>query len=212
MTSRWKGLCSLVLIMLAVVIGSAHWQSEGSIVGWGEYVVVEQAAVENLISVAGGEGHSLGLRSDGTIVAWGWNIVGQCDVPPPNTDFVAVAGGYDCSLGLKGTPAVSVEEPRPRPAPGASALAIRSLTPNPFSPFLVVSFDNRASSLVTMTVHGVDGRLVRTVPLGWLESGLHRVRWDGRDGYGRSVCEGVYMIRLRSMVGATAAVKATLVR
>jgi hypothetical protein len=29
---------------------------------------------------------------DGSIVAWGANNVGQCDAPP-DTDFVAVAGG-----------------------------------------------------------------------------------------------------------------------
>ncbi len=38
---------------------------------------------------------------DGMIVAWGRNVYGQCNVPAPNADFVAVAGGYDHSLGLK---------------------------------------------------------------------------------------------------------------
>ena len=45
--------------------------------------------------------HSLGLKSDGTIVAWGYNDYGQCDVPAPNADFVAVAAGETHSLGLK---------------------------------------------------------------------------------------------------------------
>jgi hypothetical protein len=50
----------------------------------------------------------LGLKSDGTIVAWGSNEYGECDVPAPNADFVAVAAGggaqwwaYAHSLGLK---------------------------------------------------------------------------------------------------------------
>ncbi|MEE8573186.1 MAG: hypothetical protein V3T20_07965, partial [Gemmatimonadota bacterium] len=34
-------------------------------------------------------------------MAWGWNEYGQCDVPAPNTDFVAVAGGGEHSLGLR---------------------------------------------------------------------------------------------------------------
>ncbi len=38
----------------------------------------------------------------GSIVAWGRNNHGQCNVPPPNTGFVAVAGGELHSLGLKG--------------------------------------------------------------------------------------------------------------
>jgi hypothetical protein len=37
----------------------------------------------------------------GSIVAWGHNDYAQCDVPEPNTDFVAVAAGYPHSLGLK---------------------------------------------------------------------------------------------------------------
>ena len=36
-----------------------------------------------------------------SIVAWGYNTDGQCDVPAANADFVVVAGGSDHSLGLK---------------------------------------------------------------------------------------------------------------
>ena len=41
---------------------------------------------------------------DGSIVAWGRNEFGECNVPAPNTDFVAVAAGGSHSLGLKGCP------------------------------------------------------------------------------------------------------------
>ncbi|UCG32357.1 MAG: hypothetical protein JSU68_11900, partial [Phycisphaerales bacterium] len=45
--------------------------------------------------------HSLGLKANGSIVGWGSNGTGQCDVPAPNTDFVAVVGSWWHSLGLK---------------------------------------------------------------------------------------------------------------
>jgi hypothetical protein len=51
--------------------------------------------------VAGGGRHSLGLKSDGTIVAWEANGYGQCDVPEPNADFVAVGAGQEHSLGIR---------------------------------------------------------------------------------------------------------------
>jgi hypothetical protein len=37
----------------------------------------------------------------GSIVAWGMNDYGECDVPPPNEDFVSIAAGYCHSLGLR---------------------------------------------------------------------------------------------------------------
>jgi hypothetical protein len=49
-----------------------------------------------------GGGHSLGLKFDGSIVAWGRNNYSQCNVPAPNTRFAAVAAGYENSLGVKG--------------------------------------------------------------------------------------------------------------
>jgi len=39
--------------------------------------------------------------SRGVVAAWGWNEVGQCDVPSPNYGFVAIAGSAGVSLGLR---------------------------------------------------------------------------------------------------------------
>ena len=47
----------------------------------------------------GAGGHSLGLRSDGTVAGWGWNNFGECDAPAG--PFVAVSAGYHHSLGLR---------------------------------------------------------------------------------------------------------------
>ena len=51
--------------------------------------------------IAGGEAHSLALKIDGSIVAWGWDDSKQVGDTPAGADFVQVAGGYRHSLALK---------------------------------------------------------------------------------------------------------------
>ncbi|MCX7000933.1 MAG: hypothetical protein NT106_11680, partial [Candidatus Sumerlaeota bacterium] len=49
-----------------------------------------------------GNGGAAWAAQSGSIVAWGWNDDGQCNVPSPNSGFVAVAAGAWHNLGLKG--------------------------------------------------------------------------------------------------------------
>ena len=51
--------------------------------------------------IAAGIFHSLALKHDGSLSAWGNNDNGQLDVPPPNSEFVAVAAGYFHSAAVK---------------------------------------------------------------------------------------------------------------
>jgi hypothetical protein len=57
----------------------------------------------HFVGVSGGGYHSLGLKSNGIVVAWGRNAERQCNIPAPNADFVAIAAGVFHSLGLKTT-------------------------------------------------------------------------------------------------------------
>ena len=63
--------------------------------------LVSQAAPAAAKTIAAGYYHSLGIKADGTVVAWGYNGSCQCNVPAGLTGVVAVAAGGNHSLALK---------------------------------------------------------------------------------------------------------------
>ena len=91
------GVSFIFIILGASADGAAQ---TGKVLGWGSQVVVADLD-RGFVALAAGDYHSLGLKADGSIVAWGYNGYGQCNVPAPNTGFTAVAAGSSHSLGLK---------------------------------------------------------------------------------------------------------------
>jgi len=57
--------------------------------------------VTNAVAVAAGASHSLALRADGTVLAWGDNFSGQCNVPTNLNDALAIAAGGYHSLAVR---------------------------------------------------------------------------------------------------------------
>ena len=74
-----------------------------------DYCIVDSATID---WADAGSGPPWGLHygvieintesTTGSIIAWGSNDNGQCEVPEPNEQFTAIAAGYVFSLGLKG--------------------------------------------------------------------------------------------------------------
>ncbi len=54
----------------------------------------------DFVDVAAGKRHCLALKSDGSLVGWGYNTHGECDVPA-GTDYTAIAAGVYHSIALK---------------------------------------------------------------------------------------------------------------
>jgi alpha-tubulin suppressor-like RCC1 family protein len=52
------------------------------------------------VAIATGSNHTIGLQSDGTVVAVGWNKYDQCNVGDWS-DIVAIAAGCAHTLGIK---------------------------------------------------------------------------------------------------------------
>jgi hypothetical protein len=57
----------------------------------------------NVVAIDAGRSHTVALKSDGTVVAWGVNSNGQLNVPPGLTGVVAIAAGTVGTAALKST-------------------------------------------------------------------------------------------------------------
>ena len=85
----------------------------------------------------------------------------------------------------------------PAPAPTRQSLLLHPARPNPFRDSTELAFDlPRDTASVRLEVFDAAGRRVRALAEGPRAAGAHAVRWDGRDGAGRSVAPGTYFYRL----------------
>lgn len=82
------------------------------------------------------------------------------------------------------------------PERGAATLAQNR--PNPCNPRTTIAFELPRAQAVRLTVHRLDGGLVRTLAAGELPAGAHTVVWDGRDERRQMAASGVYLYRLQT--------------
>jgi len=84
-------------------------------------------------------------------------------------------------------------------SPGVSALSLSTPHPNPFGARTSIAFALSAEARVTLRVHDIGGRLVRTLAASKrMAAGPHEQVWDGRDDAGAGVPAGVYLVRLQA--------------
>jgi len=90
--------------------------------------------------------------------------------------------------GVEDLPVASLDRPVLFPA-----------APNPFNPRTEISFYLSEPGPVSLEIHDLAGRLVRTlVDHQDLGAGLHQAIWNGRAGDGRKAASGVYLCRLKA--------------
>jgi hypothetical protein len=70
--------------------------------------------------------------------------------------------------------------------------------PNPFAAQTTIGYRLDARGPATLEVFDLLGRRVRVLMDGEQLAGPHTATWDGRDGAGRPVASGVYLVRLRT--------------
>jgi hypothetical protein len=69
-------------------------------------------------------------------------------------------------------------------------------SPNPSNGITTLRFSLPNQANVRLNIYDARGRLVRRLSDEFRTAGEHVVRWDGRDGQGRSVSAGIYFGRL----------------
>jgi hypothetical protein len=89
-----------------------------------------------------------------------------------------------------------------------SSFALFQNHPNPFNPVTQIRVDLPKSCEVSLVIYDVLGREIVQLMTGEQAAGQYRVRWDGRDRYGRKVTSGVYFYRIE--VGEFVAVRKML--
>lgn len=79
-----------------------------------------------------------------------------------------------------------------------AALLLAPPAPNPVRLGAQFQFALPRESGVRLTLHDLQGRLVRELSRGTLPAGPHSVAWDGRDRSGQLVRSGLYLLKLEA--------------
>jgi len=109
--------------------------------------------------------------------------------------------GSRSDIGAYGGPGATgtevVEHPRDAAAvPGGFSLSQNY--PNPFNPVTSINYQLPKQTEVRLQVYNILGELVKTLVDKKQPAGYYRMRWNGKDEYGRSVASGVYLYSLRA--------------
>lgn len=89
--------------------------------------------------------------------------------------------------------------------PTADGTAPLFAAPNPFNPRTEIRFNVAEAGPVSLVVHALDGKVVAKLVDGTRAAGRHSVSWDGRDGAGRLVASGAYVVRMQNASGTETA-------
>ncbi len=91
-----------VVAVLAIVVGAGRQaRAQVDVVSWGQQTYDQGDLRERYLQVAASYAHTVALKNNGTLVAWGDNSYGQCNVPSGLTGVTQIAAGYFHTVALK---------------------------------------------------------------------------------------------------------------
>jgi len=134
----------------------------------------------SVVGIAGGEMASSEYRCNATA---GQSAAGFMAGP----DFWALIGFW-LPEGQSG-----VQEATP--VQGALKTRLYAPQPNPMRASAAIRYTLDAERPVSLQVHDLTGRVVRTLVASSLKRGAYRMAWDGKDGHSRTLANGVYFLK-----------------
>jgi len=82
------------------------------------------------------------------------------------------------------------------PVQGALKTRLYAPQPNPMRASAAIRYTLDSERPVSLQVHDLTGRVVRTLVASSMKRGAYRAAWNGTDNHGRSVADGVYFLKL----------------
>ena len=114
-------ILGLAVMSFGVCLLARASDQPGVVVSWGTRIIPRSFYDgKRVIQVAGGQAHSLALKSDGTVMAWGQNYSGASTVPAGLNGVIQIAAGGYYTLRLS---------PTERSWRGETILPVRALFP-----------------------------------------------------------------------------------
>jgi hypothetical protein len=129
------------------------------------------------------------MANDGKVLVWSRN--GQTI---QNAEVLSFAGAELVSIEAVDSDSRTLETViTARMTP--TAFALHAAYPNPFNPYVNLSFSLPEAATYSLRIYNVAGQLVRSYE-GMGSQGFNSITWDGRDNSGSEVSSGVYFYKL----------------
>jgi len=76
------------------------------------------------------------------------------------------------------------------------SFGLNSVYPNPFNSQCEIKITTVGTEKTNLSIYDLSGRKVRSLLNEFLEPGVHYIKWDGKDIFGKLVASGAYIINL----------------
>jgi len=169
-----------------------HWvtQSETDVMGY----VIFRSDVNDLASAYRA---SPMINATNTTTQTSYNFT-DSEVTPGNWYYWLQNLDMDGSSNYFGPISVTVTDGDNETPDIPQITSLNNIYPNPFNPSTTISYGLAKAEKVNIQIYNVKGQLVHNLVSETKTPASYTANWDGRDGMGRMVATGVYVIRMQA--------------